>query len=133
MNSNNKSRLSSINFHSMNFQLLSRLSSVQLRKMGFRQANEGVDTELERQGSKTWQNILLVITIVQFLIIVVMCTVSGLLGEQLCSSFVHRDSTKTTTESMLLDINGTSLYNFFITITLHYYVITHSTNSLHRF
>ena len=75
--------------------------------MGFRQTCDGVDSELEGQGSKTCQNVLLVITIVQFFIIVVMCTMSGLLGEQLCSSFVHGNFSKATIESMLVYFNCT--------------------------
>ena len=100
MKQNNRSRMSSINFNSMNFGLFSRLSSVQLRKMGFRQACHGNDSELERQGGNTCQNILLAITIIQFFIIVVMCTMSVILGEQLCNHFVPRNSNDTADKNM---------------------------------
>ena len=99
--------MSSINFNSMNFGLFSRLSSVQLRKMGFRQACHGNGTELERTGGNTCQNILLAITIIQFFIIVVMCTMSGILGEQLCNHFVLGHSYNTTVRNMV-DPKGTT-------------------------
>ena len=111
MKQNNRSRMSSINFNSMNFGLFSRLSSVQLRKMGFRQACHGNDNELERQGGSTCQNILLVITIVQFFIIVVMCTMSVILGEQLCNHFVPRSSNDTTDRNMADIPKGMKFFN----------------------
>ena len=108
MKQNNRSRMSSINFNSMNFGLFSRLSSVQLRKMGFRQACHGNDSELERTAGNTCQNILLVITIIQFFIIVVMCTMSAILGEQLCNHFVLGDSFNNTDRNMVDKPKGTT-------------------------
>ena len=108
----------------MNFGLFSRLSSVQLRKMGFRQACHGNDSELERTGGNTCQNILLVITIIQFFIIVVMCTMSGILGEQLCNHFVLGHSYNTTDRNMVDPKGTTFVYSIISFLQL---LITHTT------
>ena len=76
MELNDKTIDDSIIFKPINFENYSRLSSVELTKP--------VNYVKERKRSVLCRNVLLVITIVQFLVIVAICIVSGLFGAQVC-------------------------------------------------
>ena len=88
MELNNQSIDDSIIFKPLNFQNYSRFDSVQLTNPG--------NPRKQREQSKKCRNILLVMTIVEFLLIVAICTVSGLFGDRVCQLLLSIEKDNTT-------------------------------------
>ena len=88
MELNNQTIDDSIIFKPMNFENYSRFDSVPLTNPG--------NPRKQRKRSKLCRNILLAMTIVEFLLIVAICTVSGLFGDQVCQLLTNIEQDNTT-------------------------------------
>ena len=89
MELNNQSLDDSIIFKPINFQNnYSNFDSVELTNPG--------NLRKQRKRSKRCRNILLVMTIVEFILIVALCTVSGLFGDEVCQLLTNIEKDNTT-------------------------------------